>query len=145
MRTERSAIQRAWLVTFAHVARLVGVVVTAPDPSSLNLVAPVPLPPTSSPYKTSRPTASSAVAVPPGLPVDQVAAGGEGAGVAGSQDPQPVVEQVAELVGGPGRAGPPGRAQHVGEIAAGGEGVGVVGAQDSQLVVEDKGPGQPGR
>jgi hypothetical protein len=97
MRTEGGVLQGAWLVAFAHVAELVGVVVTAPDPSSLSLVALVPLPnrtPTSTLYKTSRPrpTVSSAVAVPPGLPVGQVAARGEGAGVAGPQDSQVVVE-----------------------------------------------------
>ena len=50
----------------------------------------------------------------------------------GSQDPQPVGEQVAVLGGGLG--GLPGLAQPVGQVAAGGEGVGVVG---SQVVLRD--------
>jgi len=44
MRTERSAIHNAWQATFAHVADLAGVGVTAPGRSSLRLAAPVPLP-----------------------------------------------------------------------------------------------------
>ena len=44
MRTERSAIHSAWQATFAHVADLGRVAVTAPGRSSLSLAAPVPLP-----------------------------------------------------------------------------------------------------
>ena len=58
----------------------------------------------------------------------------------GSQDPQPVVEQAAELGGGLG--GLPGLAQPGGEVAAGGEGVGVVGSQlglgDVQGAIQDR-------
>jgi hypothetical protein len=47
--------------------------------------------------------------------------------VVGSQDPQAVVEQVAELLGGLG--GLPGLPQPLGHVASDGEGVGVVGSQ----------------
>ena len=78
----------------------------------------------------------------PGLaqPVGEVAAGGEGVGVVGSQHPQVVVEQVAELGGG--LVGLPGLAQPAARLRAGGEGVGVVGSQlglgDGQGAIQDR-------
>ncbi|MEJ7742308.1 MAG: hypothetical protein WKF73_07040 [Nocardioidaceae bacterium] len=61
-------------------------------------------------------------------------AGAQGVGVVGSQDPQPVGEQ---LLGGGGRAGGvSGRPPPVGEVVAGAQGVGVVGSQDPQPVGE---------
>ena len=66
--------------------------------------------------------------------IEQVA-GGQGVGVVGSQDPQPGVEDLAEL--GLGIRGPALARQRGGDVVPGGQGVRVVGSQDPQRGVED--------
>jgi len=61
-------------------------------------------------------------------PGDEVAAGGQGFGVIGAQDPLLDGQQGSEPLPAPSRI--PRRPGPVGEQAAGGQGVGVLGAQD---------------